>query len=245
MRKNLVALAAGVALTAMVIGGCSSQAGGNTTSAAETEATTEAVTTEKETTEAKKPETDVSQAGDEGGKDAKESEGEAYADGPIKVWGTIAEVTEDTILADCESDKGPTGEVVFMIDPDNTYILDGVNGFPVDIKDVETGRFEAYLGPAMTMSLPPQTTPYVVIVNIPEDTEAPQYVVAADQISEKDGGKVLEAIDGSQYILAEDVQITPFLTKNIVQLEDIEKDSRCLVWLNEEKEAERIVLFAE
>ena len=44
-----------------------------------------------------------------------------------------------------------------------TFILD-TDGMPVDLEDVKEGKFEAYLGPAMTMSLPPQAFPYVVIV---------------------------------------------------------------------------------
>lgn len=43
-------------------------------------------------------------------------------------------------------------------------------GLPVDVKDVQAGdSFEAYLGDAMTMSLPPQNTPDIVFVNVPED----------------------------------------------------------------------------
>ena len=33
--------------------------------------------------------------------------------------------------------------------------------------------------------------------------------------------------------------------KNIVALEDIERESRCLVWMNDEGDVDRIVLFGE
>ena len=35
------------------------------------------------------------------------------------------------------------------------------------------------------------------------------------------------------------------MTKNIVLLEDIATDSRCLVWMNDEGDVDRIVLFGE
>jgi hypothetical protein len=95
----------------------------------------------------------------------------------------------------------------------------------------------------MTMSLPPQAMPYVVIVNTPEGETAAEYVIAADSIKEKDGQKVLEGKDGTEYTLSEEVSIIPFLTKQMVRLEDIEGESECLVWMNEEEKVDRIVLF--
>ena len=108
---------------------------------------------------------------------------------------------------------------------------------------MELGSFEAYLSPVMTMSLPPQTTPEMVIVNIPEDFDAPQYVAAAGPVEETEDGLVLTAGDDTRYVLEEEMEILPYLTKNIVTVEDIEKDSRCLIWLNEENKVEKLVLF--
>lgn len=177
---------------------------------------------------------------------ATEESGEEEAESvPMKVVGTITEVGEDSITVDSNSDTGYIGEMVLMIDPDNTLILDGVNGFPVELKDVQIGEFEAYIGPAMTMSLPPQTTPYVVIVNTPEGQSAPQYVVSSGKVDELQGRQALLGVDESQYTLARNVQVQPYLTKNIVQLEDIGAGSRCLVWLNDQGEVDRIVLFGE
>ena len=97
----------------------------------------------------------------------------------------------------------------------------------------------------MTMSLPPQTTPYMVIVNIPEDERAPQYVVADGKVEESGRTQTLAGSDGAEYSLAQDVDIQPYLTRNIVRLEDIGQGSRCRGWLDEAGEAQRIVLFGE
>ena len=56
-------------------------------------------------------------------------------------------------------------------------ILDAVNGYPVLLDDLEDGStVYAYVGPAMTMSLPPQATAHLILANIPEDFGVPQYV---------------------------------------------------------------------
>ncbi len=225
MRKRYLALAAATAVM-MMVSGCSGKA----------------QDPGSETTQTGTQQTEAS--GDsQSGETQPEEEGEQM--GPLRVWGTITEVGEDRIVANCESDSANMGEVVLLIDPDNTYVLGAVDGLPVDLKDVEIGNFEAYLSPAMTMSLPPQNTPYAVIVNIPEDMQAPQYVVAAGPVDDTNGAGILTGIDETEYTLARSVNIQPFLTKNIVALKDIERESRCLVWMNDEGDVDRIVLFGE
>lgn len=231
MRKKYLALAAVTA--AMMMAGCSGKAQdpGSGTVQAETE-------TQQKTEDA--PQTE---APGENPEDTQPEEG--AQSGPLRVWGTITEVKDGTILANCESDFANMGEVLLMIDPDSTYVLDAVNGLPVELDDVEIGNFEAYLSEVMTMSLPPHNTPYAVIVNIPEGMQAPQYVVADGPLDDMSGVRILTGIDETEYRLARNVNIQPFLTKNIVALEDIGNGSRCLVWMNDEGDVDRIVLFGE
>ena len=90
------------------------------------------------------------------------------------VFGVITDVGENEIIVDNQSGVSSEGEIILMIDPDHTYLLDASTGLPVDVKDVQAGdSFEAYLGDAMTMSLPPQNTPDIVFVNVPEDIAMP------------------------------------------------------------------------
>ncbi len=231
MKRKYFTLAMGIA-AAMMAGGCSGQT-------ADTK--TEAVQTEAEQTES----STMSDSEKESFYAAQDSDSQEAEEGPVKITGTILEAGEGRILVDSDSETGYIGEILLMIDPENTLVLDGASGFPVELADVGLGYFEAYLGPAMTMSLPPQTTPYVVIVNIPEGKEAPHYVVSAGKVEEVRGKMTLTGTDEAEYPLARNVEISPYLTKNIVQLEDIGSDSRCLVWMNEEAEVDRIVLFGE
>lgn len=59
-------------------------------------------------------------------------------------------------------------------------ILDAVSGDPVDADAIKTGEtVYAWLGArnVTTMSLPPQTTPDLLLVNVPADYKVPQYDV--------------------------------------------------------------------
>ncbi|MCD8361790.1 MAG: hypothetical protein LUC98_02310 [Lachnospiraceae bacterium] len=175
--------------------------------------------------------------------EAETDEAETDLATPIRIWGVVTDTYDGVIVVDNQSDVSSTGEIELTIS-EETYVLDASTGLPVSLDEVETGSFEAYLGSEMTMSLPPQTTPYMVIVNIPEDSRTPQYAIAA-KVEEDDGGLSLTATDGRTYRIPDDARITPYLTKNIVTLEDIEVGTACLIWADDDDEAQTVMLFAE
>ncbi len=170
---------------------------------------------------------------------------EADVQAPVKVWGSIVSVEGDEITVDNQSDASAPGEMIIHVDPEHSVVVDAVSGLPVELSGVEPGSYVAYLGPAMTMSLPPQTTAYAVIVNIPEDFKAPVFAIAEGAVVDTDNGKLLDAYGDQDYLLADDVDVQPYLTRNIVTLEDIREGSRCLIWLNEYDMVTKLVLFAD
>ena len=226
MKKRYLILTAGLMLSMGLMTGCGAKSAGAETVTEAESASVEDSVSEEETQE-------------ETSEKAAESMMET-----VRVWGEITAVEDGRITVENQSSNGYQGEIVFNIDPENTLVLGAEDGLPVVLEDVDLGSFEAYLGPVMTMSLPPQTTPEMVIVNIPEDFGAPLYVTAAGPVEETEDGRVLTVGDDTRYVLAEDMEILPYLTRNIVTVEDIDEDSRCLIWLNEENEVEKLVLFA-
>ncbi len=164
---------------------------------------------------------------------------------PVRIYGVISEVwvEQSTIVVDNQSGASSPGEIELKIDTENTLVLDATTGYPVSLEEVQTGSFEAYLGGTMTMSLPPQTTPYVVIVNIPEDYGTPQYAIVEQIEKDEDGGAVVTATDGRSYVISADTQVVPYRTKNIVTLDDIQTGSVCLIWLNGEGVASKVQIF--
>lgn len=243
MKKRMILLTAAISASLVLMTGCSKEADGAVSSRVESSSEVESSLETETSKEQAAQETESTEAAEE----TKEESDGTESEGILKIWGTITDVSEGTITVDNQSGVSSEGELVFHIDPEKTYVIDGVTGLPVTGDQITLGKFEAYLEASapMTMSLPPQTTPYMVIVNIPEDSRAAQLVVAAGKVADADGTKTLEGADGTRYKLADQVEILPFLTRNIVMLEDIEEGSKCLVWLNSEDVIEKIVLFAQ
>ena len=160
------------------------------------------------------------------------------------IWGSIISADNGSIDMDCPSGNVYEGEVIVNISGD-TLILDGENGYPVDLKDLQEGdTVYAYIGPAMTMSLPPQTSGEVLIAKIPADMKAPEYITVKSMTADADGNWKLVSTAGTEYAVAADCRIMPYLTRQIVSLEDVAQGSNLLVWSNAENQAQKLVLFA-
>ena len=81
----------------------------------------------------------------------------------------------DTIIFDNQSGESYQGDIVIHISED-TKILDAQNGFPVSPDSIQDGQTAyAYVGPAMTMSIPPQTNSPMILTEIPADYKAVSY----------------------------------------------------------------------
>lgn len=98
----------------------------------------------------------------------------------------------------------------------------------------------AWLGAqtAVTMSLPPQVTPELLLVNVPADYKVPQYDVIVRATVIMAGiphysGMDITLSDGTAYQVWEDAQITPYLTRNRVTYQDLLPGTRVLMWADD------------
>ncbi|HIQ74415.1 MAG TPA: hypothetical protein IAA51_08385 [Candidatus Cottocaccamicrobium excrementipullorum] len=164
---------------------------------------------------------------------------------PNRMWGTVTETHEGGFTFNSQTENGYQGDVVVHIDPEQTLVIDSVTGFPAAQDQIAAGNMiYVYAGPAMTMSLPPQTTAAVVFVNVPEDGSAPLYVTAADSLQDNgQGGYTLTTADGQSIIIPADCPIIPYLTRQMVTLQDITAGRKCMIWLDASGAASNIVLF--
>ena len=232
-KKQLAVWMMAVALSAAMMTGC-----GQKDAAEQTENTEQAENTGEQngnSEEATIPDEDM-EMDPEFGVDSEETS--------AAVFGVITDVGENEIIVDNQSGVSSEGEIILMIDPDHTYLLDASTGLPVDVKDVQAGdSFEAYLGDAMTMSLPPQNTPDIVFVNVPEDIAMPSYAVAAEDPTETNGIWTLKATDGTVYEVTEDAQVVPYLTKNIVKMQDVQKGTACAIWYDDQNQVQKVMIL--
>lgn len=165
----------------------------------------------------------------------------------VPVWGPIKSISDNRILLDNLSQNAGSGEVVIQVIDQETRVLDAVEGNPVALGDLQEGDFiYAYLGPVMTMSLPPITNAQMIICKAPADFKVPEYLHIKDAVMQEDGSVTLTAYSGnfSSYHVPADCGITPYLTRNLVTLRDLTQGRSVLLWSDADGNAVKIVLFA-
>ena len=166
------------------------------------------------------------------------------------VCGAVTRQDNGSLLVQKPGETKPTDGVVFWTE--NTMILDAVTGEPVSAASVRDGSTvyawtSGYT--ATTLSLPPQTIPEVLLVNIPADYRVPQYdvIVRADGLTSVGipdrSGISVTLSDGSVYQVWEDAKITPYLTRNRVTCQDLLPGTRVLIWADDAGQAERVLVF--
>lgn len=237
MRKYRLYAAGICAAIALGTAGCASNANAANTTAQESREETKEETTVADTTVV------------ESVTGAIESMEESQPQAPqsVRIYGPVTKLEDGRLSIDNQSGMSTSGEIILNVSAEHTYILDAMSGLPVKAEDIKDGdTIYAYIGPAMTMSLPPMTNAEVIFANLPADAKAPDYVEVKSMITDAATSKsVLTAADGTEYTLAPDCNIFPYLTRNIVTLDDLTQGRKCVVWADEENEAVKIMVFAE
>ena len=174
----------------------------------------------------------------------------AYVPNPqyTVISGTVAHQKDGGLLMSTSTGE-PTEDYILWTE--GVAILDAVSGEPVDAKSIKDGStVYAWLGAqtAMTMSLPPQVTPELLLVNIPADFKVPQYdiIVRANYIMKGIpgySGMAITLSDGTAYQVWEDAQITPYLTRNRVTYQDLLPGTRVLMWADDSGKGSRVLVF--
>lgn len=233
--KKIFAAAGCAGILAFSVTGCSASAQTETTAA---ETTVEETSAEETTAEV------VTEADADLQNETLAEEDMIQAD-TLCVWGPVLSVEGSSITMDNQSGISASGELILNL-ADDTLVLDAVDGLPKEVSEIQTGEIiYANLGDAMTMSLPPQTNPEVVICAVPEDFKAPAFVHVVAMEQGSDETYTLKASNGETYQVPADCQILPYLTRNIVKLQDVNEGSTVLVWSDEKNQAQKLVLFAE
>ena len=164
MRKYHLYAAVICASLALAAGGCASKAQARETPAASQETTADA---DKEAAKDTRVETVTG---------AIESMGEssvpAYVDLP-RIYGPVTKIDDGTLSMDNQSGVSSAGEIILTVSP-SVDILDAATGNPMALADIEDGSIiYAYIGEAMTMSLPPMTNAELIFANVPADFKVP------------------------------------------------------------------------
>ena len=197
---------------------------------------TGAAETKAAQTTAARPETVSGETREE----TKAEEAETYVElQPVSKWGYIADVDEasgditfnsNELLVDENGEYKDTTSEIILKTTANTPVLDGTTLAPVAMSEIDTAQpVYVWTAQAMTMSIPPQTAAQILIVNVPQDASAPMYVVAQQVETKEDGSIVIMDQDGVTWRADAGTEVMPYLTRNIVTLEDIHEGTRLVV----------------
>ena len=241
MRKKLALYGMAAGLVLATLSGCSGIASAGQENSAEV--TTEAETT-AETETATEAETAVAT---DDLKENEEGPGVPVQMEPLLVWGQVTAVSaeNDKITINNQSGNSSAGEMVLNIS-ENTRTVDAVEALPVDWTGIAEGDFiYTYIGPAMTMSLPPMTNAELIICRIPADFRVPSLVKVSAMEVQEDGSYLLSAVGGAEYTVPKDCPIQPYLTKMMVYLEQVGEGDTCLIWMGSDNQVYKMVLFAK
>lgn len=141
----------------------------------------------------------------------------------VKAFGTVQEVNEQDmyILVQTEQD-----EIQFNID-ENTWLMDGQNGIPMELAELEGKEVVVSHSMAMTMSLPAQSYAYAVIT---KGDVMPNFAVI-EAVAETEDGVRLTTENGSMWVtVVENAQVSPFRTRNIVSVQDLQPGAQVVLY---------------
>ncbi|MCU6712115.1 copper amine oxidase N-terminal domain-containing protein [Paenibacillus sp. J5C_2022] len=148
----------------------------------------------------------------------------------LRIYGTATSIEEGRIMLENNNENAEFDKIVVSVGED-TLILDAVTGLPMSIDDIrENETLYAYVGPAMTMSLPPISGAELVLANIPADFKVPEFA-EIDRVEEgEDGSVIVHTNRDTTYTVTDDTKLFPYLTKNIVTKHHLIPGTKLLVW---------------
>ena len=167
--------------------------------------------------------------------------------GPVQVWGAVTKLENGSLLLNNDDETDPNREII--VHTGSARLVDAVSGLPLAADSIRDGDIVyAWVGPAMMLSLPPQASAAVVVANLPADYAAPRYYQVAAAAPAADPSKPLTqvtvtATGGETLTITDQVELFPYLTKNVVGLPDLRPGAELLVWSDAEGAPVRAMLF--
>lgn len=137
--------------------------------------------------------------------------------------GTVQAVGEDYVLV-----KNDQMEIRFNIN-EKTWLVDGQQGIPTTLQELNGQEVVVSHSPAMTKSLPPQSYAYAIIT---KSDVLPNYAVIEEVAHSNGSGAVrLTTDNGGMWVtVQESADIKPLRTKEIVTLRDLQPGAQVILY---------------
>ena len=146
---------------------------------------------------------------------------------PVRVWGKVTKLESGSLLLKNDNKDDIYSEVVVHL-PEGVPCVDALTG------------------------LPPQTSALIVVGNIPADYRVPEFykitgtdktVMPAIYPAPERTEVNLPVAGGETLTIPISAQLTPWLTRQIVTVDDLVPGSQILVWKDRDGKAEKVLLL--
>lgn len=171
---------------------------------------------------------------------------------PVRVWGKVTKMESGSLLLQTDDETALHREVVVHL-PEGVPCVDAVTGLPMDMSKVKDGdTLYAWVRNAMTMSLPPQTSALIVVGNVPADYKVPEFykvagtdktVMPAIYPAPERTEVNLPVAGGETLTIPVSAQFTPWLTRQMVTVDNLVPGSQILVWKDKDGRVEKVLLL--
>lgn len=122
------------------------------------------------------------------------------------------------------------GEYVMNIS-DKTFWLDSGNKRAISPNTLEIGEeVYAFHSPAVTRSLPPQTTAIAIVRNVPQDAMVAQLHTIEGIEKNENGIDIITNNGGLIISTNEETTFSPYMTRNLVGAEDLKENNLIFAW---------------
>lgn len=115
---------------------------------------------------------------------------------------------------------------------EETLVIDSKTGLPASLSELKAGdAIFAYYSAAMTRSLPPQSHAIAIVTQVEKDKSHAEFFTVREIISR--GDEEVRALNKEGDLIAtfsKENALTPYITKQIVTLDDIQVGTQLFVW---------------
>lgn len=145
---------------------------------------------------------------------------------PVGRVGQITEYYEGRLTVEF----GEYDAVILHIQP-HTVVIDAETGLPASIENRTHDRVKIYHSPIMAMSFPPQSSAYVIAINLPENTHSP-FLHIIEEVYWADENAIRLTVDnGELHIhLNRETPLNPHRTRQFIVLEHLQVGDQLLFW---------------
>lgn len=160
----------------------------------------------------------------------------------VRIQAIVKAVEGEQILAESQSEDICQGEIILNTSVFDTRFVNGETGFRADTADLQAGDvIYADIRTITTESLPPQATAEIIICGMPEESTLPEYILTESIEWQEDQNWRLVASSGTIYQIPRDCSVISYGMNELASFRIISKDSKLLIWADEDKQAQRIV----